>query len=289
MMASQMTSLLSSPTHYLQSQVAYLSLTDRAEKVYELCSAEIPQEIISGAKGDIEQFHYLGVGSGSGEADIKVLIQLKKRYPRIKATIMEPSPALISNFKENITKVGSALEGVEFEWKTMTFEEYMEGDDNNQCFHCIILIGVTAYFEDIEQAMKDLYKILVKNGTIVITNDSEKNVFDAIRKKFPTHLFGHKRVPTDKVVAVFNEIGASVRVSDMEASIDITLCLQKDSEIGNLILDILTHVLNFRETAPEDLFRDVFQVLQDPELLSRKRNDSVFIYDNKDVIIVQKA
>ncbi|XP_077989351.1 histamine N-methyltransferase-like [Glandiceps talaboti] len=288
-MASQMTSLLSSPTHYLQSQVAYLSHTDRAEKVYELCSTEIPQEIISGAKGDIEQFYYLGVGSGSGEADIKVLIQLTKRYPKIKATIMEPSPAMISNFKENITKVGSALEGVEFEWKTMTLEEYMEGDDNNQCFHCIILIGVTAYFEDIEKAMKDLYKILEKNATIVIINNSEKNVFDAIRQKFPTLLFSHKRVPTDRLVAVFNEIGASVRVSDMEAAIDITLCLQEDSEIGNSILDLLTHVLNFRETAPGDLFRDVFQVLQGPELISRKRNDSVFINDNKDVIIVQQA
>ncbi|XP_077983107.1 histamine N-methyltransferase-like [Glandiceps talaboti] len=226
---------------------------------------------------------------GLGEADIKLLIQLTKRYPKISATIIEPTPSMVTDFKENIIKEGSALKDVEFEWKNMTFEEYMESEYNNQCFHCVLLVCVTAYFVDMEQTMKDLYKMLSKTGSLVIINNSEKGVFDAIRQQFPrlcSH-FGRKNAPTDKVVTVLNELGASVRVLNMEAVVDITPCLQKDSEIGNLILDIFTHVLNFRETAPEDLVESVLQFLQGPKLLSHRIDKNVYIHNNKDVIIVQ--
>ncbi|XP_077989813.1 histamine N-methyltransferase A-like [Glandiceps talaboti] len=282
-----MVSLLSSHVSYQKSLIAYHSHTNRADRVYQVCSTEIPETVISTLTGDVDQFRYLGVGSGSGTADIKLLIQLTKRYPKIKATIVEPSPLMMSSFKENIIREGSKLEDVEFEWNVMTFEEYMERQPSNQHFHCILAVAVAQYFMDLAGALQHMYKILAKNGTIAFMNEQERNVVRAISEQFPSLSLGYKKTPTENMVAVFNDIGASVRVFEMEAEADVTLCWQEDSEVGNLMLDFFTQVVNFREAAPKDLIEDVLHFLEGPTLLSHKTADgSTVIRNHKDIIIV---
>ncbi|XP_077990960.1 histamine N-methyltransferase A-like [Glandiceps talaboti] len=251
------------------------------------CSTEIPKTVITAATKDVDLFHYLGVGSGSGRSDIKLLIQLRKEYPKIKATIIEPIGDMITEFKKKIIKVGSDLEDVEFVWKNMAMEEYMTSDTKNQDFHCILLVGVTSYFEDLEGTMKHLYNVLTTTGTIAIVNSSEKSVFPRMVQHYPDLLPSYNIAPTEKLVVVFHDIGANVRVSEVEAVIDITSCLQEKSEVGNLLLDLFTHVVNFRATASKDLSEDVLQFLQSPNLLSRKTDNNVFVNNSRDVVIVQ--
>ncbi|XP_077990961.1 histamine N-methyltransferase-like [Glandiceps talaboti] len=221
-----------------------------------------------------------------GITDIKLLVQLRKRYPKIKATIVEPSPAMISEFKENVIKEESGLEDVEFEWKNMTLEDYMESESSNQTFHCMLLTTVMPYIQEPAAAMKYLYNALTTNGTLAIFNSSEKDIFTGMEQQYPGMVPGFKIVPTDKLVALFHDIGASVTVVEMEAVVDITLCLQENSEVGSLILDMFTQVVNFRETAPKYLVDDVLQFLQSPKLMSRKTDDGIFIKNNRDVIII---
>ncbi|XP_077990963.1 histamine N-methyltransferase A-like [Glandiceps talaboti] len=285
-MASKMIPIMSSPAHYHRSLVAYYGYTDRAEKTYKICSTKIPETVVTDLARDVDRFRYLGVGSGMGRSDIKLLVQLRKRYPKIKATIVEPSPAMISEFKENIIKEELGREDVEFEWKNMTLEDYMESESSKQKFHCMLLTTVMPYIQEPAAAMKYLYNTLATNGTIAIFNSSDNNVFTGMEQQYPSMYPGFKLVPTDKVVALFNDIGADARVFEMKAVVDITLCLHENSEVGNLMLDIFTHVVNFRETAPKDLVDDVLQFLQSPKLMSRKADDSLFIANNGHVIVI---
>ncbi|XP_077986501.1 histamine N-methyltransferase A-like [Glandiceps talaboti] len=287
---TKVTPLMFSPSDYQRCLDAYLRNTDRATKVYEICSTSVPQKIINGVTSsgeDVDIFRYLGVGSGSGEADINVLIELKKTYPKIRATIWEPSSGLIEDFKERV-KDQPALDDIEFEWKTVSIEEQMKNGTNGERFHCILLVGVMAYLDEMAPPMKYLYNLLSKSGTMFNVNSADSSVFDNLRLKFPELLYRHKSVHTSDIVTVFEEIGAEVTLEEVKAVVDITKCLQQDSDEGNDILDLITHTLNFRKTVPKETYDSVFQLLLSPPMVE-KRDGKVFVDNTRDVIIVRRA
>ena len=70
--------------------------------------------------------------------------------------------------------------------------------------------------------------------------------------------------------------------------VDITKCFVEGSEEGGLVVDFLTHVLKFKETAPVELQEEVMAYMGGSEC-SEKTNDGRVLFNNDwDAVVVQK-
>ncbi|XP_070574863.1 histamine N-methyltransferase-like [Ptychodera flava] len=283
--------------HYKRIYESYETLTDRFEKVNRYCSETFPDIAIEnftrnqqrGETGHQGVFHYLGVGSGSGDSDVVILTQLAKRLPRIEATITEPSDKMIANFKSAISESGNdALQKIKFTWNQATIEEYMKMPQDTK-FHCIFLCGVLAYFKDVDQVVQYLYSVLAENGTILIVTEAgnETNIFYEVwyPGRFPS-IKEQTGIP-DNVIASFERHGAKVTASNLKCILDGSTLFDEESESGNLLLDLMTGVVDCRKTAPPEFLRQLFDFISDSSV-SFKQEGKFLLKNDRLLIIVQK-
>ena len=71
--------------------------------------------------------------------------------------------------------------------------------------------------------------------------------------------------------------------------LDITQCFDESSEDGRLLVDFLTHVLRFKETAPAELQREVMEYLASSDCSEKTTDGRVVFNSDWDAMVVQKA
>ncbi|PIK53809.1 Histamine N-methyltransferase [Apostichopus japonicus] len=69
--------------------------------------------------------------------------------------------------------------------------------------------------------------------------------------------------------------------------IDITNCFDPENKEGQLLLDFLMHVSQFRKTAPSDLVNAVLDGIGSPDF-STKEDGKVIVYGTADTIVIKK-
>ncbi|XP_077993858.1 histamine N-methyltransferase-like [Glandiceps talaboti] len=293
-MDKEMIPLTDDRDHYHRCQIVHTNHTDRVQKLKQACSTTIPQAICDSVLSDpktkrSDTLRLLSLGSGSGEAELQALIHLRKTFPNIHATIVEPAAESLAEFKGNVGENHTSLDGVMFEWQQMTWEDYVGDKETVGPFDCILLLGVITYFSEPMTTMRYLYTQLAEHGVIVLNILSENNGSDYVRKNCHfLQKFTPARITTTEVVACFKGIKANVKVSEVKGSRDITPILQQDSDTGSRLLDNICHVVNFRQTADREHLDTVMKLLQDPEIRVPGHKDQVKIVYNTDIIIVSK-
>ena len=70
--------------------------------------------------------------------------------------------------------------------------------------------------------------------------------------------------------------------------VDITKCFDESSEDGRMVVDFLTHVLKFKETAPAELQREVMEYLASSDCSQKTSDGRVLFNSDWDAVVVQK-
>ena len=70
--------------------------------------------------------------------------------------------------------------------------------------------------------------------------------------------------------------------------VDITQCFDEASEDGRLLLDFLTHVLRFKETASEELQKEVMEYLASSNCSEKTSEGQVLFNNDWDAVVFGK-
>ncbi|XP_040213987.1 histamine N-methyltransferase A-like isoform X2 [Rana temporaria] len=230
----------------------------------------------------------LGVGSGSGEVDLQMLSKIHDRYPgvSINNTIVEPNPEQLLHYKERVAKT-PGLDHISFRWnkKTSTeFEMQVKEEKHDTKYDFIHMIQMLYYVEDIPAALKFFISLLSAEGKLLIILVSGTSGWSSLWKKY------RSRLPLDDrclyITEMLSSMGAKYQSYDLQTDMDISECFVEGNRNGELLLDFLTEICEFKKNAPADLREAVIEDLKSSGC-SSIRDGKVIVNNNVSVIVVE--
>ncbi len=105
------------------------------------------------------------------------ILQLKKlqtKFPKISATVVEPSAEGISKYQEMVQQNSHDFTGITFEWHQQTFQEFMRSKSVGKKYHFISVVQTFYYLGDVEEAVQNLYDLLLPGGMMYVVLESGK-------------------------------------------------------------------------------------------------------------------
>ena len=228
-------------------------------------------------------FNILSVGSGTGEMDTEILKIVKQELQKSETTshmkmfnrAIEPNEYSCGLYKAAIENLPSQLNDqlTEFELCQQTFEEYKEsqqGQESSMRFDMVHFIH-SIYYVDIEQALIHCFeKELSDQGAFACIIEEKDLIYWVTAKQGKQWHVWHG-TDTDResydtaenMIKIANDNGWKHEIYTQEYSIDVTEVFDEKSTEGNLLLDFLTHTVNFRETADKQLVEETLALIAD--------------------------
>uniref|UniRef100_UPI00398EAF50 histamine N-methyltransferase-like n=1 Tax=Pristiophorus japonicus TaxID=55135 RepID=UPI00398EAF50 len=286
-MNSIMESITSDFSYYLKTFNLYLDRTNDHVHMAKFNAEYLPDIVASIGKEGSSSLNVLGVGSGSGKTDLEILGKIQCKHPglSIQNEVVEPNPEQISSYKAFVKEKSQSL-NISFTWNQMTSEEYeKKAKERNEVkkFDFIHMIHMLYYVESVQDSIKYFHNLLETNGKLLIVTVSDGGGWQSLWKTFGSR-FINSCVYLD-VCKILDDMSINYQIYEVSADLDITECFIEGNEKGELLLDFLTHIINFRKTAPPDLKAEVLQyLLQTP--YSREENGKIIFNNNSQTIVV---
>ena len=226
------------------------------------------------AKDGIPVFRVLGVGSGQGQTDLRILTGIatalelsQTKRPAIHSVIIEPNDTMMTEFQTSVSSSPQPLTGLadaSFEWHLMTFEKFTESFSQIESFHMVHFVA-SLYYMDAETSLKTSYQWLARGGAMFCTVGPEESFFPKLSRKL------HGKVDLGSIRKFYTEVDlVNIAVRNnwkyeelwrTNYNVDISSCFDESSKEGSLLLDFLTHKQNFRATADEAFYNEVMDLL----------------------------
>ena len=244
------------------------------------------------------EFRVLGVGSGHGQTDLRILTAIATaiesseiRRPVIHTTVIEPSP-MIEEFKTSVLSLPRPLKDlaeVSFEWHEMTLQNLMEGPSNIERFDVVHFVA-SLYYMEAETALRYCYEHLVSGGAIFCTVLPEDSFFPKLSRKL------HGRINLGLAQKLYTEVDI-VNIAKRNNwkyeelwkthyTADISSCFDESSKEGGFLLDFLTHLPDFRDTADSMIYKDVMEFLNEESTIDE--NGKKFIKPEITAVVIYK-
>ncbi|XP_020625249.1 LOW QUALITY PROTEIN: histamine N-methyltransferase B-like [Orbicella faveolata] len=245
-------------------------MTDLVEEV----ASHVTTKIKDGLRSS-PVFRVLGVGSGNGKTDLRILTGIQKRSElpgRIKAAIhsvvVEPSAEMIEEFKTSVSPLPQSLAGVadvSFEWHEMTFQKFSECFPQKESLFDMIHFVASLLYMDAETVLSYCYQKLASGGAMFCTVVPEESFFTKMSRKL------HNKVDLGSAQKIYTEVDL-VNIArknnwnyeelwKVHNQIDITSCFDHSSLEGTILLDFLVFQRDFRVTAGKTLYKEVMDFL----------------------------
>ncbi|KAG8548212.1 hypothetical protein GDO81_026155 [Engystomops pustulosus] len=234
----------------------------------------------------------LGVGSGSGEIDLKIFSKIQARYPgvAINTDIVEPSPEQILSYKERVAKT-PGLENINFIWNKKTsieFELQVKEEKTERKYDFIHMIQMLYYVKDVPATLRFFRSLLAADGKLLIILVSGSSGWSTLWKKYGSRLPLNDLclyITAGDIADILSSEGAKYQCYELPSDMDITECFIDGDHNGDLLLDFLTETCDFNKNAPPELREEIMQDLRSPGCSSMK-NGKVIFNNNLSAIVV---
>ncbi|XP_071949937.1 histamine N-methyltransferase B-like [Antedon mediterranea] len=217
------------------------------DKIFE---KTIPKKVIVRERG----LKVLGIGSGSGELELKHTLQLLRTFPQISLTSIEPVPDHLDEYKQLVAKEADTLKSVTYDWRQQTLDQYRHEVGASKKYDVIVSINSVYYFDDVEDSMIYLRDILEDDGILIIVLVSENGMTYRLWDRFP-HLYDAShfhRICSLHLLDVLQKCNIKYDSERIRSDVDLTECFIEGSEDGQYLLDFVSHVIDLRgSTSPE--------------------------------------
>ncbi|KAK7926004.1 hypothetical protein WMY93_008314 [Mugilogobius chulae] len=240
------------------------------------------------------QINVIGVGSGEGINDMKMLSQLRRKYPGLllENEVVEPSKRQINKFREKAANT-SDLDPIKFIWNQMTaaeFEKQWRQRKINKKVDIVHMFHMLYYVEDPGATINFFQSLLNKNGKLLISLVTNESGWMILWRTFHRELRPQKTdvsfLNTAHIKKLLDERGVSYQTYNLLPEFDITACFTVGDEAGELLLDFLTETVNFSKTAPPELKHRVLKLLRDNQC-SVERDGKVLLSIEQEIIILE--
>ncbi|XP_043550006.1 histamine N-methyltransferase-like isoform X2 [Chiloscyllium plagiosum] len=251
-----------------------------------VCSARHLAAPSIGKKGG-SSLNVLGVGSGSGKIDLEILGKIQSKHPGffIHNEVVEPNPQHISKYKA-LVKEWNSGPNISFTWNQMTSGEYEKQNkkrNESKKFDFIHMIEMLYYVESLHDTIKYFHSLLETNGKLLIVQTADDGGYHSLWRKAGSR-FLSSCLFLD-VHKVLDEMRMKYHIYELSSIFDITECFIEGNENGELLLDFLTHIVDFRKSAPAGLKAEVLQCLRQPQC-SREENGKILFNNNLYFIVI---
>ncbi|XP_044159148.1 histamine N-methyltransferase A-like [Bufo gargarizans] len=209
----------------------------------------INQYLFSSIGNGKTTINVLGVGSGSGEIDLKIFSKIQARYPGvpIHTDIVEPSPEQILSYKERVAKT-PGLENVHFNWINKTafeFEVQVKEEKSERKYDFIHMIEMLYFVEDVPATLTFFRSLLTLIGKLLIILVSGNSGSSIIWKKYGPEK--DQCISADDIADVLRSEGTKYQSYELPSYINITECFINGNRNGDFMLDFLTLTCDFNK------------------------------------------
>ena len=295
-----LSSFVSTGEYYYKSFDAMKNKTSEFFKNVEIMRDHMPsmiQKLLHSVQ-DRTSFNILSVGSGTGDMDLEILKIVKDELQRsqgchqmkifnraieINKYPCELYKAAIKNFNDR---------QADFDLRHQSFEEYAEEFTLEQLKFDVIHFIHSIYYLDIEAVLKHcIENELQDNGRLVFIVQRPDLMSSILEKQgFPDwHGTPDEKNPesletAEKMFKIAEKYGWKHEVYTHKYSIDVTEIFDPQSTEGNLLLDFITHIENYRGIADKKLLQETLALiedlttLKDGKRLGEKKESLIFIY-----------
>ncbi|XP_030614540.1 histamine N-methyltransferase isoform X1 [Archocentrus centrarchus] len=292
-MASSLRSLVNDDSRYQKSFQIFLERSSEHQCMRDFIHNKLPDILASIGDGK-SHLNIIGVGSGAGEIDLEMLSELHKKHPEVTVDneVVEPSCQQINNYKVLVSQKPD-LDYVKFHWNTMTaseFEEHWKAEKITKKVDFIHMIQMLYYVKDPEATVRFFQSLLGKNGKLLIILVSGESGWGKLWRTYKTELCNpeiSQCVTTGDIKSFLDSKGMSYQSYELPSQMDITECFTEGDEKGELLLDFLTEVLDFSNTASPELRAGVLEMLRHPDC-SVESNGKVIFNNNLEAIILDQ-
>ena len=245
-------------------------------------------------------FNILSVGSGTGEMDFEIVNIVQKELQNhqqwskmsIFNRALEPDLCSSNGYKENIAKLGDIFASTFFEVRQQTFAEYQGSEEKAVSFDIVHFIH-SLYHVDLEKAVLHcLEKQLNENGCLVCLTSDNENPIMKVRTNLtvlapndPSFLQDNTLVHiTEKLIEIAEKCGWKHEIYSRELLIDITEVFDAESVKGNLLLDFITNIENFRKSVTKYVLEETLalmeqlMIVKDGKRFAKKKDSLALIY-----------
>ncbi|KAL9974130.1 hypothetical protein ACROYT_G011131 [Oculina patagonica] len=240
-------------------------LTDFVQGIATHVMANIAKQ---GLKLSPAVYRVLGVGSGQGDSDLRILSAVataigssQTKRPAIHSVIIEPNETLMKEFKTSVSSLPEPLKSlayVSFEWHQMTFEKFTESFPKIESFDMIHFVA-SLYYMDAKTSLNRCYQMLSCGGAIFCTVGPEDSFFPKLSRKL------NEKVDLGAIHKLYTEVDL-VNIAEKNnwkyeelwrthCTVDISSCFDESSKEGSSLLDFLTHKQEFRTTADKAFYK----------------------------------
>ncbi|XP_068187745.1 histamine N-methyltransferase-like [Antennarius striatus] len=291
-MTSSLRSLIGDSNRYLKALSLFKERTTCYQNTYDFIDNQLPDIMASNLNGK-SHLNIIGVGSGSGEIDIRILSMLRLKYPLMSVDneVVEPNPQQIHDYKELVSQT-PGLDYIKWKWNNMTvqdFEKDWKEKERTKKFDFIHMFEMLYYVKDRGATISFFQSLLKKNGKLFISLLAGDSGWGKLDKTYGNR-FREPEVSTvfiDEIKQYLDSKGGSYQSYLLTSQTDITECFIEGNEEGELMLDFLTEVLNFSKSAPPDLKAGVLELLHHPDCSVESNGKIIFNYYSEVIVVDQ--
>ncbi|XP_051564773.1 histamine N-methyltransferase isoform X4 [Myxocyprinus asiaticus] len=291
-MATPFRSLVEDYPRYLKSFQLFLERSSEHQCMQEFIHNTLP-DILASIGGGRPIFNVMGVGSGAGEIDLEMLAQLRLKHPHVKVDneVVEPSIDMLHKYKVRVSTTPN-LDYINFKWNKMTaseFEKHWQEKNLGKKMDFIHMIQMLYYVKDPEATVSFFRSLLDKDGKLLIILVSGESGWGKLWRTFRAQLCNteiSQCVTTGDIKSFLDDNGIPYRNYELQSQMDITECFTEGDEVGELLLDFLTEVIEFSKNAPEELKKGVLDLLRHPDC-SKQVDGRIIFNNNLGVLVVE--
>ena len=275
--------LSSSHEAYFNAFQAYLS-NSNVSKTMKNYSCEAAAHIMHNMAGGVKNsrvFRVLGVGSGDGKQDIEIVKVVAESLrsshaekPSIHTCIVEPSSQLITDFQKSVSPLPQSLASladVSFEWRESRFEDFISSLPRGKSIgYDMAHFICSLYYMDAEDSLKNCLKEIADGGAMFFLVGGEDSYYLKLSRKFKDKLkcLSNSIFYTGKDIVAIAERNnwRYEEFHTVKYQADISSCFDKSSQTGRLLLNFLTHQIDFQGTADGMLYNEVLEFLSESSI-----------------------
>ncbi|XP_068187888.1 histamine N-methyltransferase-like isoform X3 [Antennarius striatus] len=287
-MESPLKSLFSDGDRFQKSYQLLMERCNRLQRMQHFFNNLLP-DIMSSTINGKSQINVIGIGSGSGELDLDMLSALHLKNPNMMVDyeVVEPVAQQIKLVSQT-----PGFDYIKWNWNIMTVQEFEKDwkeKERTKKFDFIHMFDMLYHVKDRGSTVSFVQGLLNKNGKLLISLQLADNGWAKLEKTY-----GDRFIPAEVSYVVIEVIkqyldskGVSYQSYLLPSEIDITECFTEGNEEGELMIDYLTQVLNFKKSAPPELKAGVLELLHHPDC-GVETNGKIMLKNDYEIIVVEQ-
>ncbi|XP_054749586.2 histamine N-methyltransferase-like [Lytechinus pictus] len=231
------------------------------------------------------QVNVMGVGTGDGSMDSIIIGKFREVFGNLRYTVIEPG-SVIEQFKT--VHLSDEVKEVTFDWKNKTLSDVCRDDAMKlkNKFVFISAIHSAYYFDNLVDSLSNLLDFLVDGGSLMIIVNSDDNTLVKFLNNLSWRENNTQSRLAEKIAQFAESKDLHLVTFNLPARINVTSCFDQSSKEGGKLLDFLTEVAYFRETASDDIKKETLSVMR--SLSTQDEDEKLYFGTNCKAMILTK-